>query len=352
MLDALEVRKRQRVVVLFLVGVILTVFAGWRYQPGAQDFEEYCRSYLDIVENGLNKTQYSSSAGIFEPGFVFTFYVCSFISESPHWGLLVIAALAVGINLSCYRAYSPGFFLFATLFYFIHTYILRDMSLIRSGVAAAIMLYALRYVERRQVWRFLGMGLVAMSFHLASVIFLVVYPFYRLNWSRKTWTVVVICSLVIAYVMPFGRLLSSLPAVGVLSRVANYTWMIGGQSLGVLTNPTVLKQLFFVSLSLMYYETLSTKIPHFKVLLVPYVMSVCWLMVWNDFPIVSGRMATFLSVTEVLIMPLPLALVNRRSRLLMGGLLVLLAGLILYMNGNYYLSDVPGLLPYRFAPLF
>lgn len=352
MLDTFVCKERQRWVVLLCIGVIMVLFAGLRYQEGAQDFEEYCKAYVDIAEHGLNHTQYSTSAAIFEPGFVLTFYISSFFSDSPHWGLLVIAALAVSINLSCYRRYSHQFFLFATLFYFIHTYILRDMSLIRSGVAAAIALFSLRYVEHKQVGRFCLFVLLAMTFHLASVIFLLVYPIYQLNWSRQTLSWVVISSLIIAYIMPFGHLLTSLPAVGVLSRIANYNWMLEGKGLGVLTNPTVLKQLFFVSLSLTYYDTLKIKVPHFHLLLVPYIMSVCWLMLWNDFPIVSGRMATFLSVTEVLIMPIPIVLVNRRSKPLMGILLIILAFMILYMNGNYYLSDVPGLLPYHFAPLF
>ena len=73
-------------------------------------------------------------------------------------------------------------------------------------------------------------------------------------------------------------------------------------------------------------------------------------MVWNDFAIMAGRMATFLSVTEVLIIPQSLLLVKRSSQPIVASVLISLAFMILYLNGNYYMSDVPGLLPYRFAP--
>ena len=145
-------------------------------------------------------------------------------------------------------------------------------------------------------------------------------------------------------------LLNALPKIGILARLSNYSWMIGSSKLGILTNPTVLKQLFFVGISLFFYRQLDQKVPMFRVLLTPYILSVCWLMVWNDFAIMAGRMATFLSVTEVLDLPQSLLLVKRSSQPIVASVLISLAFMILYLNGNYYMSDVPGLLPYRFAP--
>lgn len=348
--ETLNLNVRQKKIILFFLLIALVIFAGCRYQIGANDFEEYTKSYADVVKNGLNYSRFTTSAAIFEPGFVLTYYICSFFSPSPIWALCIIALLGVGINILCYKQYSPRFFLFAVLFYFVHTYLLREMSLIRSGVAAAICLYSLRYVEREQFKKFALTLLLAMSFHLAAIVFFIVYPFYRLNWSPRKWGWIVAGCLVCSYVFSAGRLLNALPQVGVLSRLNNYSWMIGVSKLGVLTNPTVLKQLFFVGISLFFYSTLEQRVPKFRVLLTPYILSVCWLMVWNDFAIMAGRMATFLSVTEVLVMPLPLLLVKRSSRPVMATVLVSLAFAILYLNGNYYMTEVPGLLPYRFAP--
>lgn len=347
--EVFPLKFNQRVAFLTVLVGMLVIFAGCRYQVGAQDFEEYVKAYRDVVRHGLDYSKYTSSAAIFEPGFVLTYYLSSFICDSPVWGLTVIAFIAVGLNLLCYKQYLPRFFLFAILFYYVHTYLLRDMSLIRSGVAAAIALYSLRYVYQRNLRRFIITMIVAMSFHLASVIFLIVYPFYKVDWSPKTWLKIVIGCLVCSYVFSAGKLLMSLPTVGVWTRISNYSWMIGTSKLGVLTNPTVLKQLFFVAVSLLFYRQLSEKVRMFRVLLTPYILSVCWLMLWNDFAIVAGRMATFLSITEVLIIPLPILLFKKNIRPVVGCGLVMLAFAILYMNGNYYLSEVPGLLPYRFA---
>ena len=348
--ETLNLNVRQRKVVLFFLLIALVLFAGCRYQIGANDFEEYTRSYADVVKNGLNYSKYSSSAAIFEPGFVVTYFVCSFISPSPIWALCFIAFLGVGINILCYKQYSPRFFLFAVLFYFVHTYLLREMSLIRSGVAAAICLYSLRYVAKGLFNKFMLTLVIAMSFHLAAIVFVIVYPFYRFNWTPKTWGYIVVICLVSSYVFSAGMLLNALPKIGILARLSNYSWMIGSSKLGILTNPTVLKQLFFVGISLFFYRQLDQKVPMFRVLLTPYILSVCWLMVWNDFAIMGGRMATFLTVTEVLIIPQSLLLVKRSSQPIVASVLISLAFMILYLNGNYYMSDVPGLLPYRFAP--
>lgn len=344
-----QVRKNQRFILLIHLVVLLSIIAGFRYQEGALDFEVYKEAYSDIYLNGLNYNKYTSSAALFEPGFVFILFLCSLFSSSPHLGFLTIALIAIGINLKCYYTYSPKFFLFATLFYFIHTFLLRDMTLIRSGVAAAFVLYSIRYIETRQLKKFMFTIFIAMTFHLASGIFIFTYFFYKKRWERNTWVYIIILCLIIAYIMPFGRLIQLLPKTGVLTRITNYTWMLESAPLGVLTNPTVLKQLFFTFISLKYYEVLNKKIPHFNVLLVPYMISVCWLMVWNDFPIIAARLATFFSVTEILIIPSILVLVNKQSRPFLAYLLILLALLILFMNGNHHLKNVPGLLPYKFV---
>lgn len=348
--ESFQASKRQRLIIHLGLAIVLIVFAGLRYQPLANDFQAYTNGIIDITKNGLNYSELEFSTTIFEPGYNLLVYIATLISFSPAFVFLVVASVAVGITMCCYVKYSPKYFILAALFYFIHTFVLRDMSLIRSGVAAAIGLYALRYIETRSLVKFVLTIIIAMSFHLASIVILLVYPIYHLNWRAKTWGYLVLGSLIIAYIMPFGKLLMLLPVSGIFARISNYSWMIG-DSLGVLTNPTILKQLFFVSLSIAYYKVLIQKIPNFKLMFVPYVMSVCWLLVWNDFPIVSGRMATFFSITEVIVIPSMLVLVTPKSRPILILLLILLAFMILYLNGSNYLGKVTGLLPYQFAPL-
>ena len=63
-------------------------------------------------------------------------------------------------------------------------------------------------------------------------------------------------------------------------------------------------------------------------------MSLCWLALWNDFPIISNRMATFFSITEVLLVPSFIYLVRRRSIPIVIGGIVFYAFLTLWLNIN------------------
>ncbi len=352
--ETIPVAASQRKVGLLGIATVLIVFCGLRYQPDFVDYQAYADAFGDIVQKGLVlRDRYNSSAAIFEPGFNVLLYVASIFSSSPTIVFLLVAIITVSINVLCYKKYSSKYFIFATLFYFTHTFIVRDMTQIRAGIGAAILLYSIQYIERENLWKFLLAVFLASTFHLACAIFLLIYPLYKLNWSLKTWIYIVVTCFLIAHIAPFGKILLSLPTGGIFKRISDYMWMVGDDSRGVLTNPTILKQLFFVMIGLGFYNTLREKIPHFRVLFVPYILSVCWLMVWHDFPIVAGRLATFFSITEVIIIPsIAMTLVTSRSRPLMGAILVLLALTILYLNGNTYLAKVEGLLPYQFAPFY
>ena len=133
--------------------------------------------------------------------------------------------------------------------------------------------------------------------------------------------------------MPLGRLLSNIPVGGIGARIATYTWMIGNNASGIF-NITFLKQFIFCVFSLFYWEKLNSKVPHFNIFFVCMAISLCWLSLWNDFPIISNRIATFFSITEVLLVPSFIYLVRRRSIPIVIGIIVFYAFLTLWLNIN------------------
>ena len=330
--DGFNIRWTQKSKMLSVVVLLLTIFATLRYNVGFQDYDAYVNAYQDVVKNGLNYSKYTTGADIFEPGFILTYYISTFVSNNPIFGLFVIALLAVSLNLSCYKKYTKYFFV-ATLLYFVHTYALREMIQIRAGVATAICLFSVRYIERRLLCRFCVTILIASSFHLASVIFLSVYWVYWRKWSKKIWVRIICLSLLVGVFMPLGQLLSNIPVGGIGARIATYTWMIGSNDSGIF-NITFLKQFVFCVFSLLYWEKLDSKAPHFKIFFVCMAISLCWLSLWNDFHIISNRIATFFSITEVLLIPSFIYLVKRRSIPIVIGIIVFYAFLTLWLNIN------------------
>lgn len=326
--DLIGIKKSQRELMLGAAAVMLVLFAGLRWD--SPDYMAYCDGFEDVRRNGLNYAELGS-ARLFEPGYNLIAWATGFFSSSPVALFLVVAAIAVGLNAYLLQRYT-SYFLLALLLYFVHTYLLREHIQIRSGVAAAICFYSLRWVRSERPWRFLATVGAAMSFHLASGVFLLVYPVYRLGWSPGRWKKICLACLVVAYALPLGKFLSLIPFVASFERVSNYMWTAGLEPSGVLTNPTILKQGFFVFAGLTCWNELSARLPCFRVIFIPMLLSFCWLLVWNDFPIVANRMATFFSVTEVVLVPNFLCLLKPRSRPVVFLCIVVFAFLVLYLN--------------------
>ena len=161
---------------------------------------------------------------------------------------------------------------------------------------------------------------------------------------------ILLSCILIGLLMPFGRILAAMPFVGGITRLSGYAQSID-KGLGVFSNPTTLKQLAFVGGGLFFYKQLISKVPHYRLLFTSYFLSVCWLMVWNDFPVFAGRFAMYFSITEVVVIPCFLYLFNRRSQVLVMSILVLFAFVVLYLNSITFLTKEMGYYPYRIIVL-
>ncbi len=291
--------------------------------PYKEGFEEVAHVGLDYTR--LNIAQF------FEPLYNLTVYIITFCTTQPVFLFLIIAAIAVILNSRFYAKYSE-FFLLSLLLYFVHTFLMRETMQIRAGVAAGIVLWSLPFVTQQKPFKFLLLILCAMGFHLASGAFALIYPIYQWNLKNQVWKWLIGICLVIGILFPFGKLLTMLPGGALFQRIKNYSWMVEQGAPGILTNPTIIKQLFFSFICLKYWKTLDERVPYFRLLVTPLLVSVCWLVVWNDFAIIAGRIGTFFSITEVLVVPMLLYLVTPRSRPVMGLLLVLYALSTLSLN--------------------
>ncbi|GAB7214431.1 hypothetical protein OS42_10420 [Dickeya oryzae] len=67
-----------------------------------------------------------------------------------------------------------------------------------------------------------------------------------------------------------------------------------------------------------------------------YVFSLAWYLLWNDFEIVAARIATFYSITEVLLLSyIPLIMKSNKDKFICGVVLCLIAISILYVNISF-----------------
>ncbi|HAG9171358.1 TPA: EpsG family protein, partial [Escherichia coli] len=224
------------------------------------------------------------------------------------------------------------YFMISMLFYLVHTYVARELMQIRAGLACALCLFSLRYIVNKCPWRFLITIILASSFHLGAVVFLIAYPLGQYKFNSKKVAIAIICALIISSIFPLGAFFKSLPSYAFLNRIQYYNDTEYGQSSGLFTNVVIIKELLIIIVCLAYRRVLEN-IPYFNVSFNTYVVSLIWLILWNDFSIVASRIATFYSIGEVLLMAmLPFITKSGGSRNILAVLLILLAGVIMFMN--------------------
>ncbi len=320
--------------------IILFLFSGTRYFPLQQDYSTYLSFLITQSSKGIGLD------GYFEPGYLLLTTILANIFKNPYICLSTISFIGVGlVFLSIKRLKSIYLFLPLAL-YFSHGFIMREMGAIRAGLAAGICLYSYIYIQQKKILPWLMCVFLATSFHLSAGIYFLMYPICSFNWNKRLLYSFLLLCLLMGFVYPLGKLLINLPGFISISRLSGYAEDIYG-GLGIFSNPNTLKQIVIVLIGIKYYNFLIGKVPYYRTILLGSYISVCWLICWNDFPIVAGRFSMFFSLAEIILLPSFLMVLNKRSRLI-GMLLILsLAFMQLYLNNIKYLTPESGYYPYK-----
>ena len=346
LLDVLDGGKELKLRVFFFFFCVFFLFAAFR--SGDQDYQNYVMAFKEVVYVNVLDADTMEGMGLYymEPGFRILNKIVSCFTSNPFWIIAIAAFIALSLNFRCYLKYSP-YILLTLLLYFCHTFLLREMIQIRSGIACAICLSAIPFVEKKQWGAFLLAVALAGMFHTISWAFLIVYPFYWFRFSRKMLARLLVICLVIAFVCPFGKLLSLLPPFPLFDKIMIYMHDTDhNQTLGVLTNPVIMKLLAVSCVGLFFYGHLCACSRHFRILFNMLVIGTCWMLVFNDFSIVAARVATLFTTSEVIIIPMFFWLLKENFFHKLVYWLVLCCYALATLSLNLYVENV---LPYRLS---
>lgn len=322
-LEALSVKRRQRLFVLIALWLCLTLFAGLRCDNA--DWEAYYEGYVDIAKGG--------STGFADLGFNLLCRILSLFSIPPIGMFLFVAGAATALNLNSFKRYSP-YFLIAVLYYFVHMYVLKEMIQIRAGLASALCLYSIRFLAERKSKPFWGIWLLALSIHMSAVVWLLVWIVSERQFTVKALKRILSLCLLIGMFYPFGRLLKMF-AGGIDERLSAYIAYEDAEfaaEMGIFTNMNTLKSLAVAVVLLFFYDRLKTVSRYFAPLCSAYIAGVCWLMLFNDFAIIGARMSSILLCVEPVLISFLVTLLSKNSRWIFVVILVLLTLAMLTMN--------------------
>lgn len=305
LLDYLKLKVIEKNYVLFIVAAVLIFFSGLRGSID-NDYDNYREIYTSLSYTPLHDVINASpgdTAFNVEPLYRVANKVLSIIFGYYQWIFIACACASVGLNVYVYSKLSPYPFI-SVLLYVAHTYLLRDMMQIRAGVACGLCLLSILYLKKNRSLIFLLLIITATMVHGAAITFLLIYIVYKMDLKKRSLVFLLIISVIIGFIFPFGKLLTIiLPQSDIFYKIQGYSSGVYSESLGM-TNITLLKQVLIASICLYNYSRLEKDFKYFKILFVSYLISTCWLSIFNDFGIIGGRIGTYFSVTEVILIPI------------------------------------------------
>lgn len=290
-----------RPVLALISGVILISFAGFRQAGVGPDDENYVTVYTQVpgiwswLTGGWT---YSYHEFWMEPGYVLFNAALRSLFDNPLFLFLGCAVLSVG--LACKYFYKmTDYFQIAALLIFSHNYLYRDINQMRAAIAAAFVLGAVwlassGFRSRALIFVFLG-----ATFHVGSAIIILPVLLSRFELQRFYVGLSIVAAYAIGYSESTMALLANLPNLGLLSeKVTDYSDSdyVDVISLFDLTN---IKNTAIIFGFIYYWDRLKERGSLFNVIAWSMLLGACWRIAFSDFGIMAGRVATFLTVVEV-----------------------------------------------------
>ncbi len=156
----------------FLSFLVPFLFLALRYEIGT-DYRNYV-VYFYKITNG--------EVILKEPAYLFINKVIAELGLDVQWLFVIFGFLFITFSYKALpkKGFSVGVFIFIC-----ELYLYEGFSLLRQGLATAIMAYGIRYIVEKEFIKYLLLSFLAMLFHLGTgFILLLVYPIVLKEYNR------------------------------------------------------------------------------------------------------------------------------------------------------------------------
>lgn len=318
---------------LILSFLLLFLFAGLRENGVGTDDMAYVDKFLQIPDLSSwfsGEFTYSFSSVYMEPLYIFYGSFVRIFTDDYTALFASIAFLSVGFATYNYYQYSHYVFLTLLLF-FVHTYLYRDINQIRSAVAAAIALFLIAQIHKKEhlkVWITLCL---AGLFHMASLVLCFAYFSSFINVTRKRVIVAYLASLLFGLIGLSHIIIQLIPGGGILARKL-YSYTANERFLNAISlfDITNIKNSLILFLIIFYWRKLERVVPYFTTLVLFYLLAVGVRIAFWDLGVLAARTSTFFAIVEVILIPYFVFIF--RNKVFVTLLIILYAFLTLYLN--------------------
>ncbi|EMB49850.1 Uncharacterised protein [Vibrio mimicus] len=227
----------------------------------------------------------------------------------------------------------------AVAIYYSFFFIVRDMGVIRAGLAYAILIYALVFYSERKILLFSIFVLFASVFHQSAMVFFVLMIFYFHNPNSDKLFYILVFS-VIFYIFGMSHLIIEVLSSGggyVSGKFQDYgkeselNYVLGFLDINNIKNFL----LSLVGIHLFRKKIVSGNL--FNVLLMVFIVGTCVRIVFLDFSSIAGRLSSiFMSVEPLYISMLVGSINNIRYKIIAYIMLFLYCFGMLYLGIEKY----------------
>ncbi|MBQ9122962.1 MAG: EpsG family protein [Lachnospiraceae bacterium] len=179
--------KRSYKVWAILSFLPLTIIGAVRYNVGTDYEPIYSVLYYSITSGG---------EGFKEFGFNWLNQFTHIFCETPALMFGLVAFLTMLFTFMAYYQQSVNVCMSIYVFVFGMFYF-NSLNQIRQALAMAFMTYAMKYMWRREHWKFFACVLVASAFHVSSLVYIPVYFLYNLRLNVKVHIVILVLATVL-----------------------------------------------------------------------------------------------------------------------------------------------------------
>lgn len=296
-------RKLNQKKVLFIMILILVIFAIFRYGVGADYF-----AYKYLFSRYQASPFLELMSGVDEKELLFRLFGSVFRMFGVGYEVFVsvISVICLGFMYLVCKKYSKrpvlSLFLYYSIFYFTWVF-----SAYRQGLVLAIGTYILlRFQDKEDTWKFLLVTLFLSYIHISALALVVYYFIVRLKWSRRSLTIMLLVSIVIA-IMPLDRIVASLSYLPLFDRVNYYVGIKNYDlSYAIKTIPRIIMALVAI-----YYYPYILKLTKNKNVPILFIFGMCLYLAFSSVEMLASRVSIYGFIFIILLIPEILGFIKR-----------------------------------------
>ena len=182
----------------YTIVVLMILTAGLAYGL-SPDWVAYWNAFEGTGVTPLNQIGDLAEKVDMEIGYIWLNKIVSMLGLGYASFTLIIAAIALSLKAVTIYKYG-GYVFLALLMYFVPVYFFEEHVHVRQGLADAVMIFSIRYIIERKLWKFLLCFAIAFMFHKAVVAFILAYWVVKIRFNN-TLIISIVAGAVVANIL-------------------------------------------------------------------------------------------------------------------------------------------------------